>query len=439
MSTRLIVCRSLVIALASLVATTTMGCDWIYGTQIKPGYCQAYPDDPDCPPQPDAPSGCSSNAQCQSPTGVCDVGGSMACVECLPDQAAACTGTSPVCGGDYACRACSTHAECSSGACLPDGSCGTDSNVAYVDPAGTDNATCTKAMPCTKVAKSLATLRPFVKFQGTTDAGTTTITIDNQNVTLIADPGAVLTRSSNGLLLELKGASQVSIYDLEISGASGAQGVGISIPTGSAAQLTLQRATVRNNAGGGISVSGGSLTVSQSTFAGNQGGGISVTMNGTFVIVGNVFFSNGTPTGTVGGISITTSENASNRLEFNSFNTNQAQVAIGAAIQCTAGAFTARNNIMSGNGTLMNMEQVGGGCAHAYSIVRPGTVPNGTGNSGSDPMFKNTTTGDLHIQPTSPARGAADPNSALTGIAARDIDGDPRTVPADIGADEVVP
>jgi hypothetical protein len=49
------------------------------------------------------------------------------------------------------------------------------------------------------------------------------------------------------------------------------------------------------------------------------------------------------------------------------------------------------------------------------------------------------TTGDLHISATSPARGAADPASDLTGIAARDIDGDARTSPADLGADEVAP
>lgn len=35
----------------------------------------------------------------------------------------------------------------------------------------------------------------------------------------------------------------------------------------------------------------------------------------------------------------------------------------------------------------------------------------------------------------SPAIGAADPAAELTGIAARDLDGDARTRPADIGAD----
>jgi hypothetical protein len=153
--------------------------------------------------------------------------------------------------------------------------------------------------------------------------------------------------------------------------------------------------------------------------------------------VGNVFFANGTSLGNVGGVAVSTSQSSANRLEFNSFNKNQTQNGLGTAIQCVAGTFTARNNAMSENGTLTNMEQVGGTCVHAYSIARPGTVPPGTGNSGMDPMFENTTTGDLHLKAGSPALGAADPASMLTGPAEFDIDGNKRTSPADIGADEV--
>jgi hypothetical protein len=139
----------------------------------------------------------------------------------------------------------------------------------------------------------------------------------------------------------------------------------------------------------------------------------------------------------VGGVAIGTPQSATNRLEFNSFTRNKAQDTLGTAIHCIAGTFTARNNIMSENGTLTNMEQVGGSCAHAYSIARPGTMPPGAGNSNMDPLFANTTTGDLHVSAGSPALGAADPNSDLTGPAARDIDGDVRAAPADLGADEV--
>src|SRR5690606_29935167 len=115
-----------------------------------------------------------------------------------------------------------------------------EAQVAYVSPSGADNASCTRTQPCTKVANALATNRPYVKVSGTTDEGNT-VTIDSQNVTLLAEPGAKLVRTSNGVVLEVKGSSQVAIYDLEISGGSGAQGIGISMPAGNTAMLRLVR------------------------------------------------------------------------------------------------------------------------------------------------------------------------------------------------------
>jgi hypothetical protein len=379
--------------------------------RAHPDFCEGAPGNRcsniDAPT--DTPTTCTSSDQCTDPTPVCDIAGSMVCVQCVaPDQVSACSGTTPACGDDNTCRACKAHSDCASSACLDNGSCASESSVAYVDPAGNDNTVCTKAMPCTIVQKALATNRPYVKFHGTTDEA---VTLSDKNVTFLADPGAKLTRTNNGNILIIEGTSKVAIYDLEISGASGT-GVGISVASGGAQEVTLTRMRFANNLGGGVLVSGG-----------------------VFRFVGNVFFNNGSQTGSIGGVSITTSQNGANRLDFNSFNKNQTQNGIGSAIHCVAGTFTAKNNIMSENGTLTNMEQVGGTCAHSYSIVRPGTLP--SGNSDADPLFKNTTTGDLHIESTSPARGAADPGSDLTGIASRDIDGDLRTAPADIGADQV--
>ena len=109
----------------------------------------------------------------------------------------------------------------------------------------------------------------------------------------------------------------------------------------------------------------------------------------------------------------------------------------GPAIQCTAGAFTARSNIMSAN--LGGSNQYGGTCLHAYSISRPGSVPVGAANSAADPLFVNDATGDLHLQSGSPARGAGDPATDLAGIAALDLDGDTRVAPPDMGADQFTP
>lgn len=126
-------------------------------------------------------------------------------------------------------------------------------------------------------------------------------------------------------------------------------------------------------------------------------------------------------------------------MDFNSFTQNKTMNGTGPALHCDAGSFTARNNIMSNNAQTGATVQYGGSCAHAYSISisTPGTLPSGTGNSSADPSFVEPATGNLHLQANSPARGAADPASDLTGVAALDIDGDPRTKPADIGADQV--
>src|SRR3954470_22460861 len=124
-----------------------------------PYYCADAPHH-NCLAMIDGSLDCTGNQDCKSPTGVCDLAGSRRCVECTAAEHDACTMTHPVCGDDQACRACAAHAECSSNVCLPDGACGGDTTVAYVDDKGTDNDMCTQAMPCLKVAKALATGRP---------------------------------------------------------------------------------------------------------------------------------------------------------------------------------------------------------------------------------------------------------------------------------------
>src|SRR5262249_17920421 len=151
-----------------------------------------------------------------APTGVCLLP-ERTCVQCTATDHAACTGLTPACGMDNACRACAAHAECPSNACLPDGSCGTDATVAYVDPTGT-GMDWTQMAPCMKVPDALKTGRPFVKFQGVTNEQ---VTLTSKDVTFLADPGATLKDVSNGILLRIDGMSHVAIYDLTINGASG--------------------------------------------------------------------------------------------------------------------------------------------------------------------------------------------------------------------------
>lgn len=387
---------------------------------------------PGCVP-PDSSNTCASNADCEPP-GVCDVMDSKQCVPCTPEQPAACSGTTPACGMDHMCRACTAHTDCAlSSACLPDGSCAAEFDVAYVDPAGTDNTTCSRSMPCSTVKKALMAAKPYVKFHGTIDE---TVVVSKRAVTFLADPGAKLTHTAGGgdVLTVQNDVPSLAIYDLAIADIRDNTSVGLSVPVGAATQVSLTRVSISNNAGFGISIGNGSLTLVQSVISGNGRGGVSVNGDAKFAIVGNVFLVNGTATTARGALEVSTAEATTNRLEFNSFHGNAARSGVGAAIQCSAGQFTARNNIMFMNGTLNTFEQVGGNCGHAYSIAMPGTLPPGIGNLAADPRFKDTAQGDLHLLPGSPAIRAADPESNLTGLAERDIDGAARTRPATLGA-----
>lgn len=157
---------------------------------------------------------------------------------------------------------------------------------------------------------------------------------------------------------------------------------------------------------------------------------------GVFTIIGNMIEGNGADSSQIGGVLIDASANASSLVEFNTFSGNLAQSGVAHHLQCDILGFTAKNNIFN-SGILASSSLIGGSCGHDYSIVSAGTVPPGIGNLHIDPMFVDTATGDLHIRPGSPAHRAADPASDLSGFAGRDIDGDMRIAPADIGADQL--
>ena len=435
MSTRLLYTFTCVVAVAAAACK-----------QANPNYCPGANPNDNCaeidasPPGDEAPTACTSSAQCIAPTTVCDVTDGV-CVACTPQEAAACDGATPVCGDDRACRACAAHPECAaSNACLPDGSCAIAADVAYVAPTGT-GTTCTQAEPCGTVAAALATDRPYVKLAAGLTKDSQVTTIDGRVVTLLGDPGAILDRDGDGPILVVRSTgADVQILGLRITGASGVAGAnGIELqPNGGTPKLTLHRATIDSNQGIGISASGGTLTVTQSSISGNTGGGISIT-NAQFDLENNIIASNGGPATGFGGVRIDQVGAGTRRFEFNTVTNNNGAAGTTTGVVCTlvTQPITFSNNIVFDNQIGAARTQVGGvNCSWTYSNIGPDGVA-GVGNINMDPLFVNPAQNNFHLTSASPAKDAADPAATL----AVDIDGDarPQGAARDMGADELAP
>jgi len=446
-----------VIALLCLWLANCGLVNWLGGKEIKRSYCDQYPENTEChQDHPDADTTCKSNADCLAPTPVCDLAGSRACVQCVaPDETAACTGTTPACAADHTCQACRVHPDCPlSLACMPDGSCAAADQVAYVDPMTGSGTVCSKGSPCKQVTDALKTARPIVKLTGMIDEP---VQITDQTVTLLADPGTQLTRTTTGVILTINGTSVVTIVDLAIANGAGATGIGVSLPAGNSASLSLLRASLANNTGGGISVTGGTVTISQSSISDNLANGLTssggrITISRSFItgnirgglsisesefdITNCIIANNGGLQTSIGGVLLSQTNTGTRRFAFNTVTGNTAADGQVVGVACTVitTAMTLSSNIIY-NPVLGTRTQVGGAnCTWAFSDIGPDTV---TGNNiiNADPLFTNPLKNDFHLQPTSPAKDKAQPDATISA----DIDGDARPQGSgfDIGADEV--
>jgi hypothetical protein len=395
----------------------------------------------DAPPGVGAP--CSSRAECiaDMTKPVCDtVDMPHACVQCTTDDHALCSGTSPVCT-NHVCAACSANSECGTGGlCLPSGACAASSNIihAIATNGSKDPLVCgAPSSPCT-LSTALAAVnatRNVIKLDDpatyTPDGGGFTVASD---VTIDAR-GASLHRNDGGPILTLNNRS-VTVFAGALRGATGGSGDGIVCSAGGA--LTLDGTTIEMNENLGVNASGGcKLTMSRSRILSNHGGGITLASGSlSFAIVGNAFLGNGnTSSSTTASVSISATLNSKNRFDFNTVSGNTAQGGIPAGVNCAAGVgFVASGNIIWNN--LGDTSQTAGNCQYSYSAIGPtAVVVSGTGNIKDDPMLVDEAT-DPHLKLGSPAIRAADPGADLTGLAASDIDGQPRVAPADMGADQ---
>lgn len=386
------------------------------------------------------PARCASSADCADPTPVCLMPEGT-CVQCTAEEIGSCTGATPVCAADHTCVECRVHADCASQACLPEGRCADEAEVAYVDGAAPATAlTCTRTEPCRQLGPALALIppRPIIKVRAGTVMEDAARSLPSRAVTIVADPGAVLTRVGIGDLLRIESqGARVTIQDLALSNSLSAGGAGGTVLLLRDGELTLDRVEISNNVGLGVRVLGGALRLARSRIARNRGGGVSIDNNSArFEIVGNFFVENGGPQANAGAVRINNAQAPMARLEHNSFHGNLTENR-GAAIECD-GPLVARNNIVSGAPGAPPSQQLSGSCMHAYSIFHllSDSVPAGPGNLAVDPQLVDPGTGDLHLRAGSPAQGAADPAVLLDTLSELDLDGDRRTAPADIGADE---
>ena len=424
-----------------ILLLAVLPCLWL-AAACNPRYCAGNPYD-DCRKTWDAgidgPELCKGNGDCAAPTGVCDIAGTMMCVQCTTAEPGACSGPTPACVSNQ-CQKCTAHAQCmASNVCLPDGSCADEQQVAYVANGGMGNV-CTKASPCGTLDSGVKAGKPFVKMATGTVSDNKTTTIDGKSVTIFADPGAQLSRANAGVILQIQNDSaDVKIFDLEITGGTGAANAAISIPNGGAPKLTLTRVTVDINQGVGISANAGTLTIAQSTVRGNTNGGLSIS-GAEFDISNSFIVQNGAVLSLIGGIDFPQiSATGMHRLDFNTIASNGGNMSVNSGINCSTvvAPVSFNSNIIYGNVVSAGGKQLGGSamCTAIHSDVGPDPSA-GTGNINMDPMFVNLQN-NFHLMSTSPAKDVADPAATI----AEDIDGDlrPQGLRSDMGADEIKP
>lgn len=360
------------------------------------------------------------------------------------------------------------HSQCESRVCLPNNSCGTSVDVAYIDPAGNGTA-CMRSSPCSSIEAALATRPAYLKFAGTSSSNDG-IKFTDQNLVILAESRAELTRATAGPVITVDGSSQISIFDLEIIGATGPEGTGISMPVGNTANVSLQRVVIRDNAATGLQVGGGNTaTVSHSTITGNAGAGVSAQastititqstirgntglgvqsdssmVNVTQSTIGsnigggvkintptelnmanNFIVGNGSETAAVGGIDIQVGSATIQALQFNTIvdNRKRTEQSSAAGIVCYGRIVVPNNLIFRNTGGDASNAQTAGDCSYGNSLL---TTP-------SLPGFVSAT--DYHLTPATPVGTIRDSFSCSGQI---DIDGDarPQGGSCDLGADE---
>ena len=386
-------------------------------------------------------SSCTDDMQCpgfgQASNDTFCVNG--ACVECRAGMND-CPASAPVCDSN-ACRGCRAHSECASGVCAMDGTCATESDIAYVDPAGSTSSTCSRSMPCT-LQVGIATGRSYVLLAGGTYSHSGTITLSGTQ-SLIGGSATrpTVTNSAAGAIFYLYPPATISLEHLQVSGATSggttAPGDGVLGDTTHVGQRELRlfddviaqnaddgvycRActvtaltTTFSNNSNGLEVADTDATVDRCTAASNSKWGLSFD-NGTIAVTNSFVYRNAT-----GGIQIYT-QAAATHFDFNTIVDN----ATGFSGSTGGGVTTmASNNIIARSSTAPTLC---GQCTFPGSLV--------LGSDISSLHFKSPDSApyDYHL-----GTGSVAIDGAISSTMDHDFDGDPRPLGngRDVGADE---
>jgi hypothetical protein len=415
-------------ALIVVLLSAAVGC-----SKDNPFYCPSG----DCPPDAAVTTGCMVSPECAGdPAGeVCDTAG-RTCVECLPAEAAACMGATPVCGDDHSCRACEADAECGSGVCRHDGTCAAAATVIYAAPAAIGVGDCsTPANACDLYEANDAVdgTRTIIHLAPGTynlEAGRLMVDVD---VTLVGR-GAIVRRNANlGPVIETMNSADLTLEFATVrdGAGDGSDGDGIICNSGSA--LRLRAVTVDSCDESGIDANNCTLSIEGSTFSGNTGGGISST-GGSFEIANTFIVRNGNNGSNVGGVLLSSTQPSVFR--FNTVADNDiADISQASGVHCASNMVTGGFNLLYRNridGTATGPAQQNNmNCSGASSVVEL--------NAGTIMFASETPPYDYHLTAGSPptVKNAAGATCAV----ATDVDGQarPNEGGCDIGADEYYP
>lgn len=360
-----------------------------------------------------------------------------ACVQCVTGSD--CDALKPICDVGE-CRGCELDSDCTSGACDDTGACVPQSEVVYIDAAGTNLGTCTPTSPCRTI--------DFAVTQTTASRSHIVMAIGAYTQTASIDPPDTLAAR---LWLHGSGASfaappandgsafvarvPMTIRDLTLISAGGTAFFGDS-----GGEIRLERVTID---GGTRGASLGPLTLLKDvTF---KPAGIALLLGITSRLTANrVVFEGGSGQAIAGtGVDVVVDISntlvygttdlaidlpyAAGSLSFVTIADSGTDSGAGPrAVVCSAN-LTIRSSIIWAPGTTTRAPVQG--CSLSSTIAGPTTVP---GVTNANPMFVNALNGDYRLAPGSPARDVVDIGPAM------DFEGDPRPqgMRYDVGADE---